>query len=64
MRGTPPVSACPLARECPRWTPGSTVPRIGDPDAELGSDDAWPCTRLLDLLDPEVNWVGRRRSPR
>jgi hypothetical protein len=48
---------------CPRW---------GEPDdRQLSLDESfeaterrrssWPCSRLLDLLDPETNWLGQRR---
>ncbi len=59
-RGTPPVSSCPLYDACPRWR----VPSSGRGELDAGGDDdaeSWPCSRLLDLLDPEVNWIGRRR---
>lgn len=47
---------------CPRWQQGN------DKDLSLYEDfeaterrrAAWPCSRLLDVLDTGVNWVGQR----
>lgn len=48
---------------CPRWSEPD--------DRELKMDESfdeterrrsrWPCSRLLQLLDPETNWIGQRR---
>jgi hypothetical protein len=61
-RGSPPRSECPLFETCPRWH--------GQPDdyaAALDEDEqqterrraSWPCSRLLDLLGPELHHIGR-----
>lgn len=61
VRGTPPRSDCPLHADCPRWR--------GQPDDWLASLDetaeqterrrsVWPCSRLLDVLSPEVRRIG------
>jgi len=62
-RGRPAVSECPLYDACPRWH--------GQPDDYLAALDedqreterrrgSWPCSRLLDLLGPEVHRIGGR----
>jgi hypothetical protein len=58
--GRPPRSPCPLFASCSRWT---------GPDDHLAALDetvdeterrraAWPCSRLLDLLGPQVRQIG------
>lgn len=60
-QGRPPRSPCPLHPSCPRWA---------GPDDYLASMEetleqtqrrraAWPCSRVLDLLSPEVTHIGR-----
>jgi hypothetical protein len=60
-RGHPARSNCPLHAGCPRWR--------GQPDDWLASMEesaeqterrrsAWPCSRLLDLLSPELTRIG------
>jgi hypothetical protein len=60
-RGRPPSSPCPLHNRCPRWH--------GQPDDWLASLDEttdqterrrsqWPCSRLLDLLSPDLTKIG------
>jgi hypothetical protein len=60
-RGHPPRSECPLHGQCPRWR--------GQPDDWLASMEetaeqierrrsAWPCSRVLDLLSPELTRIG------
>jgi len=59
--GHPARSDCPLYSHCPRWD--------GQPDDWLASLDEsaeeierrrsyWPCSRLLDLLSPELTRIG------
>jgi hypothetical protein len=59
--GRPSRSNCPLHDGCPRWR--------GQPDDWLASLDekteeterrraSWPCSRLLDLLSPELTRIG------
>ena len=60
-RGRPARSSCPLYDRCPRWG--------GQPDDWLASMEetaeqterrrsAWPCSRLLELLSPELTRIG------
>lgn len=57
----PARSACPLQENCPRWH--------GQPDDRLVSMEetaeqteqrrsAWPCSRLLELLSPDLTRIG------
>ena len=60
-----PQGRCPLVERCPRWaTPSEDAPnrRRRARFVDVDDDDraAWPCSRVLDLLDPEVNWISRR----
>lgn len=59
--GRPRSSECPLYDGCPRWR--------GQPDDRLTSMDetaaeterrrsSWPCSRLLDLLSPDLTRIG------
>jgi len=59
--GRPARSGCPLQDRCPRWR--------GQPDDWLASLDetieeteqrrsGWPCSRLLDLLSPDLTRIG------
>ena len=62
--GKPARSDCPLFSSCPRWR--------DDDDRELSAEEdfeateqrraTWPCSRVLDLLGVEVDWIGRRRE--
>lgn len=60
-RGRPARSDCPLHDVCPRWR--------SQPDDWLASMEetadeterrrsVWPCTRLLDLLSPDLTRIG------
>ena len=60
-RSRPRSSECPLYDSCPRWR--------GQPDDRLASMDetaaeterrraSWPCSRLLDLLSPDLTRIG------
>ena len=60
-RGHPARSDCPLHDRCPRWR--------GQPDDWLASMEettaqtetrrsTWPCSRLLDLLSPDLTRIG------
>ena len=60
-RGRPASSHCPLHENCPRWR--------GQPDDWLATMEetaeqterrrsAWPCSRLLELLSPELTRIG------
>lgn len=60
-QGRPVRSVCPLEGSCPRWR--------GQPDDRLASMEetaeqteqrrsTWPCSRLLDLLSPDLTRIG------
>lgn len=59
--GRPASSTCPLFQRCDRWS--------GPDDFSLSLDEtlddterrraSWPCSRLLDLLGPEMTRLGR-----
>lgn len=62
VRSSPPRSECPLYAQCPRWQ--------GQPDdweASLEESaeqterrrSSWPCSRLLEVLSPDVTRIGR-----
>ncbi|HEU5419010.1 MAG TPA: hypothetical protein VFV41_15065 [Streptosporangiaceae bacterium] len=61
-RGRPRHSPCPFHGSCPRWR-GRVDDRAAIMEETLEQTDArrsaWPCSRILDLLTPEV----RRISP-
>ena len=59
--GRPRSSGCPLYDGCPRWR--------GQPDDRLASMEetaaeterrrsTWPCSRLLELLSPDLTRIG------
>ena len=59
-QGKPPRSLCPLHAACPRWTgPDDFLASMEEP---LGDTErrraAWPCSRLAELLTPEVRHIG------
>jgi hypothetical protein len=60
-RGRPPRSDCPLADDCPRWNgqPDDWAASLDESAGETESRRAsWPCSRLLDLLSPELTRIG------
>ncbi len=61
-RGSPPESECPLFARCPRWTePVDRAPSLEeDFDEAERREESWPCSRIMRLLDPEVNWIGHK----
>ena len=62
-KGKPPRSECPFYSKCPRWQTegGDWVSLDEDFDSAEKRRAAWPCSRVLSLLEPEVNWIGMRR---
>jgi hypothetical protein len=58
-------SLCPLFERCPRWKQPRLEARSRRArrldDSDLDTQAEWPCQRLLDVLDSEVNWVGQQR---
>jgi hypothetical protein len=60
----PAVSVCPLFDACPRWhgQPDDYTATLGETIEQTDRRRAgWPCTRLLDLLNPDVRYIGRSR---
>ena len=59
-RGSPPYSPCPFHDRCPRWAgPDDYVTSLEEtPEQTDRRRSAWPCSRLLDLLSPEVRRIG------
>jgi hypothetical protein len=61
-RGKPPRSPCPLHAGCPRWKgqPDDTAASLQETlEQAERRRESWPCSRLLDLLSPEVTRIGR-----
>ena len=60
-RGRPPRSDCPLGDSCPRWS-GPPDDWAASLDESAGETErrraSWPCSRLLDLLSPELTSIG------
>jgi hypothetical protein len=60
-QGRPPRSECPLYDGCPRWH-GQPDDRLASLEETLEETErrraAWPCTRLADLLTPELTRIG------
>jgi hypothetical protein len=59
--GSPPRSACPLAARCPRWQgPDDRLLSLEETVEETERRRAsWPCSRLLGLLGPDTQRIGR-----
>ena len=60
-RGRPSMSDCPLFHDCPRWhgQPDDGAASLTETLAETERRQAaWPCSRLLDVLSPEVTRIG------
>jgi hypothetical protein len=60
-RGRPPTSICPLFDACPRWHGQPDDYRAAldeDPEATERRRADWPCSRLLELLGPEVRHIN------
>jgi hypothetical protein len=59
--GNPPTSPCPLHARCPRWQgPDDYRASLEEtPEETERRRSAWPCSRLLDVLAPDVNDIGR-----
>jgi len=60
-RGRPARSDCPLHDRCPRWHgqpddwSASLEETVGETERRRAS---WPCSRLLELLSPELTRIG------
>jgi len=60
-RGRPPSSDCPLYRQCPRWNgqPDDATATLTESLAETERrQSSWPCSRLLELLAPDLTRIG------
>lgn len=59
-RGKPPRSPCPLHAECPRWDGPDDYLAAMDETLEQteGRRAAWPYSRLVGLLSPELKRIG------
>ena len=60
--GKPPRSPCPLHAECPRWHgPDDYQATIEETFEQTERRRAaWPCSRLAELLSPELRHLGPR----
>lgn len=60
-RGKRRPSPCPLYERCPRWSgPDDYQAQLHETvDQTERRRSAWPCSRLLDLLSPELRSLGR-----
>jgi hypothetical protein len=58
--GKPPRSPCPLHSTCPRWDgPDDYLAIMEETPAQTERRrSAWPCTRLADLLSPDLHRIG------
>lgn len=58
--GRPQRSSCPLHDQCPRWMgPDDYLAVLEEsPDLTESRRAAWPCTRLAELLSPELRRIG------
>jgi len=59
-KGRPRRSSCPLHDQCPRWEgPDDYLAVMEETPAQTEARRlAWPCTRLADLLGPELKRIG------
>ena len=59
-RGKPPRSPCPLYGGCPRLSGPDDYLAVMDetPEETERRRSAWPCTRLGDLLSPDLRRIG------
>jgi hypothetical protein len=60
-RGRPARSQCPLRQNCPRWRgqPDDWLARMEETAEQTERRrSAWPCSRLLELLSPELGRIG------
>lgn len=58
--GRPPRSPCPLHDRCPRWDGPDDYLAVMEetPEETERRRSAWPCSRLGDLLSPELRSIG------
>ncbi len=60
--GRPPRSPCPLHGQCPRWDGPDDYLAVMEetPEQTQRRRAAWPCTRIADLLSPDLRSIGPR----
>jgi hypothetical protein len=58
--GDPPRSVCPLHSRCPRWAGPEDYYAVMEEGLEETEQRraAWPCSRIADLLSPELRRIG------
>lgn len=58
--GRPRRSPCPLHDQCPRWDGPDDYLAVMDetPEQTERRRSAWPCSRIADLLSPDVRRIG------
>jgi len=59
--GHPVRSECPLYDRCPRWDrqPDDWLASLEETAGQIERRrSSWPCTRLLELLSPELTRIG------
>jgi hypothetical protein len=59
-RGKPPRSPCPLYAQCPRWDgPDDYLTAMEETSEQTERRRAaWPCSRVADLLSPDLDHIG------
>lgn len=59
-RGRPHSSPCPIFPRCPRWEEADDRRQSLEEtfDESERRRSSWPCSRLLDLLSPDVDQIG------
>jgi hypothetical protein len=59
-KGRPPSSPCPLHDQCPRWEGPDDYYAVMDetPEQTERRRAAWPCSRVANLLSPELTHIG------
>jgi hypothetical protein len=59
-QGKPPRSPCPLHARCPRWGGPDDYLAVMEetPEQTETRRAGWPCTRLADLLSPDLRNIG------
>ncbi len=60
-RGHPASSRCPVYESCPRWQgqPDDWAASLEETAEEIERRRmTWPCTRILDLLTPDLTRIG------
>jgi hypothetical protein len=58
--GKPLRSPCPLHGQCPRWDGPDDYLAVMDetPEQTERRRSAWPCSRIMELLSPDLKRIG------